>query len=110
MISLLVALVLSAAPSQDVLEPGALEQLERVYQQSCAERSYGSYNEICDQMRAEIRSYRRAFVLKNRASRIRPAGTTGAGTAPIARPVTPATASATRPGLREPPETAAPQR
>lgn len=108
MMSLLVALMLVAAPSRNVLEPGALEQLERVYQQSCAERSYGSYNDMCDQMRGEIRSYRRAMTAERRSSR-RPAATGGIAPASAA-PVTPSAAASPRPALRDPPQTTAPQR
>ena len=66
MISLAFALAVATSPQPSAQD--ARDQLERAYQQSCAERAYGSYNDLCDQMRREIRAYKRAAAAERRGT------------------------------------------
>lgn len=89
-------LAAAAAAAQPADGAAALRQLELVYQQSCAERAYGSYGDMCEQMRREIRAYQR--VLKAEARKGTPAQAVAAAPAEPATPPTPL--------IPEPPATA----
>lgn len=61
MIAILAALVLAAstppsdgAPSED--QATTLEQLKQLYDQSCAGREYGAYDDICDQLSHQVKA------------------------------------------------------
>lgn len=103
--SLMVAIALASAQPPAGLDPKALEQLERVYQQSCAERAYGSYSDLCDQMRREVRAFRRASAAEKGAPRSAPPPSTRA-TSPSVGPPS-ALAGAVR--LEAPQSTTAPR-
>ena len=67
--------VLAVATASAVSGAGdgdALQQLERVYQQSCAERAYGSYGDLCAEMKREIRAYRRTLAAERSSPKAAP--------------------------------------
>ena len=60
MIAILAALALAAAPPPADAAPEApaatLEQLNDLYDQSCASREYGAYDDMCDQLRQQVKA------------------------------------------------------
>ena len=75
MIGLLAAAAVLATPAADRDPQAQLADLEHLYQQSCGDRAYGSFNDVCRDMRDRIRTYRRQLL---REARSRPAAPTPA--------------------------------
>ena len=73
MIAILAALALTtAAPPADAApdDPAAnLEQLQQMYDQSCAGREYGAYDDLCDELSHQVRA---AQADADRAARRKP--------------------------------------
>jgi hypothetical protein len=53
MIWLLAAAALAASAAQDDAQ-ATLDQLRQVYQDSCAQRAYGSYDDVCEQLGIQL--------------------------------------------------------
>ena len=60
MIAILAALALAAGPPPADAAPeeptATLEQLKDLYDQSCASREYGAYDDMCDQLRQQVKA------------------------------------------------------
>ena len=98
MIAILAALALAAsAPPGDATpteDPAAtLEQLQQIYEQSCAGREFGAYDDICDQLSHQVKA---AQAEVNRAAR-RQAGDRGRATPPPQPPAPAAPAASAQP-------------
>lgn len=59
------------AGSEDVPTVQGLEDLKRVYADSCLTRAYGTYDEVCSQLADRVRAYRREVA---RQQKRRPGG------------------------------------
>lgn len=53
-LALLLALALQSQP-----DPPQLADLKRAWQESCADRAYGAFDDVCTQMSDQIRAYER---------------------------------------------------
>lgn len=53
MIWLLATAALAATAAQDDPQT-SLQELQQVYQDSCAQRAYGSYDDVCEQLRFRV--------------------------------------------------------
>ena len=60
----------AAAPAAASADPPELADLKRAWEQSCADRAYGTFDDVCTQMSDQIRAYERDL---RRAERRRPA-------------------------------------
>lgn len=69
--ALLALAMAQAAPVDPPDDPKAdLADMQQVYDQSCAAREFGAYDDMCDQLRTQIK---RARVLADRAAHAPPA-------------------------------------
>lgn len=59
--------LLSSTPT-----PEGLEELKRVYAESCLSREYGMYDDVCSQLSDQLRSYRAALARAERRARAAP--------------------------------------
>ena len=55
MLALLAAAAVAAAPPLVPAPANAVETLERMYQQSCSVKAYGSYDDICNGLRKQLK-------------------------------------------------------
>lgn len=78
---MLLILTLAAAVSSGDPTSTDLAALHRLYQESCAVRAYATYDEMCDQLRAQVRQAEAEVArdARRHASRSKPA-------APAAKP------------------------
>jgi hypothetical protein len=54
-----VAATPASAPTSALDEAQAnYERVEALYSQSCADRSYGAYDDLCDQLKTQMHNYR----------------------------------------------------
>jgi hypothetical protein len=95
MIALAVAAALAAAPAPPTAQETAktMDALELMYQQSCSVKAYGSYDDVCNGLRKQMKEaqkrYKKAMASDRAASRAAPApqiepATAAASTAPAA--------------------------
>jgi hypothetical protein len=74
MIALLIAALLAAEPAPAATAPEPeptngehLARLKVLYDQSCGNREYGSYDDLCENLRNQIRDYQRKVEREARA-------------------------------------------
>ena len=94
MLILMAALSLAATEPPPAAEPAddpaaTLEGLQQIYDQSCAAREYGAFDDVCDQLRTQLR--------QARAEAARQAH--GRGAAPASHPAPPVRAGAADGGV-----------
>lgn len=73
---LLIAALLAADPAASAVAPSPVDEaqanydrVEQIYTQSCADRSYAAYDDLCDQLKSQVHAYR---VQLDRAQRTTP--------------------------------------
>jgi len=60
MIALLAAAAVAAAPAPSADDPAVkMQELQLIWNQTCAVAGYGSYNNICNSLKAQIRDYQK---------------------------------------------------
>ena len=100
MIWLLAAAALAASAAQDDTQT-SLQELRQVFQDSCAQRAYGAYDDVCDQLGQQVHA---AEVAADRAARRKKkANPEKAADAPISASAPPAAAPAPAPAPVEHP-------